>query len=283
MPEDGSKVQWYESASFWGFFSLGAGIVIAVIAAMEKDIRWLFWLASPCFIVSAWSLFRSWLGGRPLWLCTFIAGLFIVGGLFWMNAWLRPKPEVERPNGKVELQSSVPPATAETKTTERPKPEKKLAGTRQTKPRAPVSQDCGGGNCAVSVGQQGGITAGAINVNSDRHLTDNQKAALVRVASLLTDGRFQVIAINDGEAERYAQEFYDVLTTTKKAKDSQVDISWFTRPPFPLELRANGIETESGTVLARKVASILLDSGIQIRLVKEEMPADMLEFVIGSR
>lgn len=29
----------------------------------------------------------------------------------------------------------------------------------------PIQQDCGGGNCAASVGQQGGITAGQLNVN----------------------------------------------------------------------------------------------------------------------
>jgi hypothetical protein len=44
-----------------------------------------------------------------------------------------------------------------------------LRGTPVTKTDAPnqppIQQDCGGGNCAASVGQQGGITAGQVNVN----------------------------------------------------------------------------------------------------------------------
>lgn len=41
---------------------------------------------------------------------------------------------------------------------------------KESKPTAPktpppeISQDCGGGNCAASVGQQGGITAGVLNL-----------------------------------------------------------------------------------------------------------------------
>jgi hypothetical protein len=44
---------------------------------------------------------------------------------------------------------------------------------------SPIQQDCGGGNCAASVGQQGGITAGQINIAPpDRHLTLFQKNAI---------------------------------------------------------------------------------------------------------
>jgi len=45
-----------------------------------------------------------------------------------------------------------------------------VRGTPVTKTDAPsqppIQQDCEGGNCAASVGQQGGITAGQINVNA---------------------------------------------------------------------------------------------------------------------
>jgi hypothetical protein len=43
----------------------------------------------------------------------------------------------------------------------------------------PIKQDCGGGNCAASVGQQGGITAGALTITPlPRELSPEQKSAI---------------------------------------------------------------------------------------------------------
>jgi hypothetical protein len=37
---------WYESAVFWNCISLGVSIVLTVVAAMFKDLRWLLFAAA---------------------------------------------------------------------------------------------------------------------------------------------------------------------------------------------------------------------------------------------
>jgi hypothetical protein len=62
-------------------------------------------------------------------------------------------------------------------------PNPKQSQTKRDKSKDDAAQtpqrlDCGGGNCAVSTGQQGGITAGQINVTSVRSLTPEEKTQL---------------------------------------------------------------------------------------------------------
>jgi hypothetical protein len=54
-----SETPWYQSTLFWGAGSLGTGIVITVIAAMEKDFRWLLFAAALFFWFSLWEVVRS--------------------------------------------------------------------------------------------------------------------------------------------------------------------------------------------------------------------------------
>lgn len=77
----------------------------------------------------------------------------------------------------------------------------------------PITQDCGGGNCAASVGQQGGITAGQINYGAvDRHLSPQTEAALTVVAksipkdSIKTGYPVSFLTVQSAEAETFADE-----------------------------------------------------------------------------
>ncbi len=77
------QVAWYESNLLWGPVALGAGILLAVVAAMKHDLRWLLYFAAPCFVFATWSLLKRWL--RRLWLIAsvLVCALLICGGLYW--------------------------------------------------------------------------------------------------------------------------------------------------------------------------------------------------------
>jgi hypothetical protein len=60
MPKAKSNgVPWYQSTLFWGAGSLGVAIVITVVAAMEKDFRWLLFVATPLFWFSLWEVIKN--------------------------------------------------------------------------------------------------------------------------------------------------------------------------------------------------------------------------------
>jgi hypothetical protein len=54
-----SGTPWYQSTLFWGAGPLGVAIVITVIAAMQKDFRWLLFLATPLFWISLWEIIKN--------------------------------------------------------------------------------------------------------------------------------------------------------------------------------------------------------------------------------
>jgi hypothetical protein len=75
------------------------------------------------------------------------------------------------------------------------------------------SQECPSGNCAISVGQQGGITAGAINVDTSRRLSQSEIAAIKSSQeACATLPLINVTASNaNQEAQRYAYDFIGAL------------------------------------------------------------------------
>lgn len=199
MPEitdRSQQVPWYESNLFWGPVPLGTGILLAVVAAMKHDLRWLLWFAAPCFIFASWTLAKRWLRGWSLGMTVLVAGLLICGGMYWIDIWLgRPESSGQNKSspdttatvtnqappqvGVVPAPSSAPPPTVPPAA--KPKHPKHirrsplvtpLKATREEKKgpnssapvqsqQPPMSQECApGANCAMSNGQQGGVTAG---------------------------------------------------------------------------------------------------------------------------
>lgn len=100
----GDKSPWYESGLFWGCASLAGAIVLTVIAAMLKDLRWLLVIAWPLAGVSVWVAFRElrnqvwrWFLFLALWAGTAI-------GLWCLNSVL--KPSIKQP-----AEQAPPPTT----------------------------------------------------------------------------------------------------------------------------------------------------------------------------
>lgn len=77
---------WYERGPFWGFLSLAFAIVLTVVAAMQRDLRWLLFIAWPCFVIPFWLMCREirrvsikWISVSALSVCAAV-GLFAIGG-----------------------------------------------------------------------------------------------------------------------------------------------------------------------------------------------------------
>ncbi len=84
---------WYESSLFWGCISLAGAIVLAVIAAMLRDFRWLLIFAFPLAVI-AWLVACHRLKSRKVYWTVF--SLLVIatgGGLLKLNQALAPKSE----------------------------------------------------------------------------------------------------------------------------------------------------------------------------------------------
>ncbi len=69
---------WSESAVFWGCITLAAGIVVTVIAATMKDLRWLLFLAWPLFCICGWIVIPKRFLLSRLALCTVVSALLLM-------------------------------------------------------------------------------------------------------------------------------------------------------------------------------------------------------------
>jgi len=81
---------WYESNLLWGPAALGGGILLTVVAAMKEDLRWLLWLALPCFLLACWTVAKQIKQVKLRWAVAGVCFLGVCSGLYWTNAWLQP-------------------------------------------------------------------------------------------------------------------------------------------------------------------------------------------------
>jgi|SRR5208282_772192 len=89
---------WYERTVFWGLLSLGAGIGLTAVSVMKHDVRWLLWVAAPCFIGAFWIMAKDYVRGWFLAVVVALGGLVICTGLYCMYVWLgRSEEEKHRP------------------------------------------------------------------------------------------------------------------------------------------------------------------------------------------
>jgi hypothetical protein len=89
---------WYERGLFWGCLSLAAAIVLTVIAAMQKDLRWLLFVAWPLSLPPFWLMSRGirHLGLRWILFLGLSCGAAV--GLFQFERLaLKPEPQVITP------------------------------------------------------------------------------------------------------------------------------------------------------------------------------------------
>jgi hypothetical protein len=83
--------QWYESTLLWGAGSVFVAILLTVVAAMSKDVRWLLVFAWPLFGIAAWAVSRR-LTTRQFWqwVATVGSSLIVAGLLIGLDVKLKP-------------------------------------------------------------------------------------------------------------------------------------------------------------------------------------------------
>ena len=86
---------WYESGVFWGCISLAIGFDLAVISTILHNIRFLLWLAMPCFYVTVWVVIRSTVrvGLVRRWV-TGVALFTITLGTLWLYKFEPEEPSM---------------------------------------------------------------------------------------------------------------------------------------------------------------------------------------------
>jgi hypothetical protein len=81
---------WYERGLFWGLISLAAAIVLTVIAAMQRDLRWLLMLVWPLTVIPLWLACRELKLQSARWSLFVGLSLSTVFGLWRLNVVLKP-------------------------------------------------------------------------------------------------------------------------------------------------------------------------------------------------
>jgi len=80
----------YEGNLFWGSAGACIGIVLAVVAAMVKDLGWLLWFAFPFGTVACWAFSRSIQSAKVRGVVKFGAPVLLACSLIWLNYALKP-------------------------------------------------------------------------------------------------------------------------------------------------------------------------------------------------
>jgi hypothetical protein len=82
---------WYQSTLLWGCIGAFLSIVLTVVAAMMKDIRWLLFLAWPFAVFAAWEFVRTWSSRTVVVLSVTCLATVVIGALLaWLHFVLAP-------------------------------------------------------------------------------------------------------------------------------------------------------------------------------------------------
>lgn len=115
MTEENSPQQkslpWYESGLFWGCVSLAAAIFLTVIAAMQKDLRWLLIFVWPLVAIAAGVVYWK-RKSLVLLICLPIVLSFVGIGLWELNSFLKPEITNSQQSQGSEKESSSPSTPA---------------------------------------------------------------------------------------------------------------------------------------------------------------------------
>jgi hypothetical protein len=91
MAEANHNSRWHQSALFWGCISAVVAIVIAVVVAMIKDVRWLLFFAWLFAAAAVWEFARTWGSARHVKWITASGSLVAAVALFALYLGLGPE------------------------------------------------------------------------------------------------------------------------------------------------------------------------------------------------
>jgi hypothetical protein len=83
-PTPAQKTPWYESTLLWGAIGAACGIVLAVLAALVRDSRWLLFVACPFIWLSLWAGSKSVNPKIAKVMLLVLVCLLFAWGLWWL-------------------------------------------------------------------------------------------------------------------------------------------------------------------------------------------------------
>jgi len=237
--EDGAPTPWYESNLLWGPVAIALSIILTVVAAKLRDVRWLLWIAAPPFTFGFWAICRpltSRLLRRSL---VALAGVIVCCSLFLLYRYL-PRPDIST-NQPPTQSHPLPlraPEPAPPKTYPSRKERKETTAARDhAKPATPAVAPSVGtinqGPCGVIQvgGTQNTATGGNCTPIPFRTLTDTQRQGIkIFLAGIPSSVLVSVGGIlGSSDASTYALDFFPLFDG--RHLDSQTSPS--VRTGFP--------------------------------------------------
>jgi hypothetical protein len=281
---------WYERNVFWGPVSLGCGIILAVIASMKADLRWLFWFAWP--LLSA-GVFGATKHRKWVWPTTIVASLVLGVGLLALSRWLRLSIQVPIPNKPLTFDTSQHSSAGEAPPTHEPKDHtsaprthggtasrhisQKGNGNQQTVNQGPISQANSGGCNQQVVGGNGNTNICAV---PPRALTELQGKQLASAIGEIPDGiQVKIGSADSGESHDYAEQI-------RKAFGIQREVgTLFGWHPKGVFVGVNA-RSDRATAPAQKLAIAMKGAGLNIVDFEEDPTHDHpgeIEVIVGEQ
>jgi hypothetical protein len=227
-----------------------------------------------------------------------IIALAVVSGLIvWLAGWLisrhfdRPTPATATQSPH-QLQPAQPAPTSTTATTPPSQavrvrtPPSQLASAHTSGQSSPAvgSLTLGPGS-AVSFGQQGGITAGTVNIGAvARHLTPQQIEGLAHV-SIPSSGKLGVLTCEDSDSQIFAHEIY--IAIDPKNESRWYDVAYARVPPLPRGVYIGARDKDQRKALSstlERIKNILNTADTPVNWLEDASlaPGD-LEIIVGPR
>ncbi|MGA9863728.1 MAG: hypothetical protein WA383_19790 [Terriglobales bacterium] len=151
-------------------------------------------------------------------------------------------------------------------------------------PPPAILQDCGGGNCAVSSGQTGGVTAGQINVDTDRHLAPKQIADIEAAKAACAAMSFIHVTASSDEAKRHAYEFINALQSAGCGANLDLPIPGLRPNVFGVWVGVRDMKNPDPS--ARALSTILGNADVSAPLAPMEsnfFPDSTFVLVVGAK
>lgn len=152
--------------------------------------------------------------------------------------------------------------------------------TNNQNAQQPIKQECGGGNCAVSVGQQGGITVGQLNVGrGQRNLSDKQKGVFSAFFAALPEQIRVMVHVSHGdEPAAFGQQMREALTANR-----QSFVPW-DQSVFPDSSKRKGVFIRAHRIeMIQQLCSDLTLAGLSANCeLTDKLPEDLIVIDVGE-
>lgn len=150
-----------------------------------------------------------------------------------------------------------------------------------------VNQDCGGGNCAVSVGQQGGVTAGQIVVGTKTwNMTKQQQQEMIDILKTAHGSiRMEWLMFDPDSFQFSGGILYTFVEAGWTRNDRPNSAGEMCYPSTDwdchgLEVRLSDKSSDAAVTVLRALS--ILNVPVKVRALKDENPSDLVVIMVAK-